>query len=262
MFSAHHLSPANLPSYVDELRRRRPPWVHGYPSLIAVVAAHLVATGTDLGYPVRWVTTGAENLLPQQRTVIEQAFGVTPRQHYGSTEAVAQLSECPLGRLHVDEDFAALECVADDAGRTRILGTNLSNPATPLIRYEVGDLVTLADTACSCGRPGRIVAALDGRQEDYVVTRSGARVAALNHVFKDLVRVREAQLVQDRAGHVTIRVVRGDGYSAADDDLLRREAAQRLGAEMEISIEHAEQLARTETGKLRLVVSRVGPAAG
>ena len=182
------MSPSNLPHYLGELRRSKPPWIHGYPSLIAVVASYVLETGYDLGYPVRWVTTGAENLLPQQRVLIERAFGVQPRQHYGSTEAVAQFSECPLGVLHVDEDFAAVEFVEDEHGCTQIVGTNLSNTATPLIRYEVGDLGMLSLERCPCGRPGRAVAALDGRQEDYVITRRGARVAALNHIFKDMVQ--------------------------------------------------------------------------
>lgn len=258
LFSAHHMSPRNLSYYVDELRRSKPRWIHGYPSLISVLASYLLETGNDLGYPVRWVTTGAENLLPQQRVLIERAFGVRPRQHYGSTEAVAQFSECPLGALHVDEDFAAVEFVEDDNGRTRIMGTNLSNLATPLIRYEVGDLGTLSAEACACGRPGRVVSTLDGRQEDYVVTRRGARVAALNHIFKDMVRIREAQLVQSRPGEVTIRVVRADDYSAADENMLLGEAAKRLGDDMEIRVEHASQLPRTTTGKLRLVVSEIG----
>lgn len=29
MFSAYHMSPENLRAYVDELRRRRLPWIHG-----------------------------------------------------------------------------------------------------------------------------------------------------------------------------------------------------------------------------------------
>ena len=37
MFSGYHMSPRNLGAYVDELRKRRPPWLHGYPSLLSFV---------------------------------------------------------------------------------------------------------------------------------------------------------------------------------------------------------------------------------
>ena len=127
-FSAYHMGPATLDAYVGELRRRRPPWLHGFSSLLSLLAHHVVDNDIDLGYPIRWVTVAAENLLPQQAAVIEQAFGVRPRQHYGMAEAVAHISECDAGRLHVDEDFAAVEFVPVGDNRFRIVGTTSPTP--------------------------------------------------------------------------------------------------------------------------------------
>src|SRR5690606_37537012 len=127
MFSAYHMSPENLRAYVDELRRRRLPWIHGYPSLLAVLAAYILDEGLDLGYSVRWITLGAENVLPQQVALLEMAFVVRHRQHCGMAEAVANISECELGCLHVDEDFAAVEFLPYPNGAgERVIGTNLS----------------------------------------------------------------------------------------------------------------------------------------
>src|SRR5712692_6242824 len=162
------MSPDNLDAYVCELRRRQPPWLHGYPSLLALVVGYMLERKIDLGYRVRWITIGAENLLPQQTELMQQALGVRPLQHYGMAEAVANISECEHGQLHVDEDFAAVEFLtgADGTGH-KIVGTNFSNWATPLLRYEMGDMATMSDRGCSCGRPGRVVAGIDGRLEDY-----------------------------------------------------------------------------------------------
>ena len=147
MFSAYHMSPMTLAAYVQELRRRRPPWLHGFPSLLSLLANYLLENHVDLGYLIRWVTTGAENLLPQQAVAIERAFGVRPRQHYGMAEAVANISECEQGSLHVDEDFAAVEFIPVGGNQFRVVGTNFTNPATPLIRYDLLDLVTIDDDA-------------------------------------------------------------------------------------------------------------------
>jgi phenylacetate-CoA ligase len=261
LFSAYHTSPPNLPHYVAELRRRRPPWLHGYPSLLAAVAAYVLESGDDPGYRVRWVTTGAENLLAHQADSIEQAFGVRPRQHYGMAEAIANISQCPEGRLHVDEDFAAVEFLPGEGGAHRIVGTNFTNPATPLLRYEIQDLARLDDRGCGCGRPGRTVASVDGRLEDYVVLRNGARVGRMDHVFKDLVRVREAQIVQERPGELTVRIVRGPGYSGADEEALRRELRKRVGEDTQLEVEYHPALERSANGKLRFVVSRAGGGA-
>jgi phenylacetate-CoA ligase len=260
LFSGYHMSQDNLPSYVAELRSRRPPWLHGYPSLLALLAAHVLETGADLGYSLRWVSTGAENLLPHQARLIERAFGVKPIQHYGLTEGVANFSECELGKLHVDEDFAAVEFIpldpAGDERVCRIVGTNFSNPATPLIRYESQDVATLEeDATCTCGRPGRVVERVDGRLEDYVVLRSGARVGRMDHIFKDMVNVVEAQIHQDTPGELTIRVVPGDNYSDADENQLRRETLKRVGEDTAVLIEYVSALPRSHAGKLRFVVS-------
>jgi phenylacetate-CoA ligase len=253
MFSAYHLNPETAPAYLEEMRRSGAKWIHGYPSMIALIASY--ALEYDAGLTARWVTLGSENLLPQQESLIERAFGVLPIEHYGMAEAAANLSMCPARRLHVDEDFAVTEFVPLGDGRHRVIGTNVSNPAFPLLRYDVGDFVTPGDDTCDCGRPGRVVERLDGRLEDYVITRSGVKLGRLDHIFKDLDRVREAQILQTRAGHMSVRVVRGRGFSDRDDRRLREEIAKRVGDEVEFEVEYVAALQRTGTEKLRFVIS-------
>jgi phenylacetate-CoA ligase len=206
---------------------------------------------------VRWVTLGAENALPRQVQLIELAFGVAPRQHYGMTEGVANASECPSGALHIDEDFAAVEFVRRPDGASSVLGTNITNLATPLIRYEVGDTVTPTDQLCPCGRAGRVVATFDGRQEDYIILPNGARVGRLDHLFKDMERIREAQIIQRQTDAVLVRVVQRPGFNATDETALRVEFARRLGPTIRVEIEYCDQLPRTKGGKLRFVVSEL-----
>lgn len=257
LFSGAHLREDRLPSYLAELRRRRPPWLHGYPSLLALLAEYLISHGEEPGFTVRTITTGAENLAPHQARQIERAFGVRPRQHYGMTEGVANISECEHGNLHVDEDYAAVEFLpAGSPGLYRVVGTNFTNPAMPLFRYEVGDHVRLAEGACPCGRGGRRIAQIDGRAEDYLELADGTRLGRLDHIFKDAVRIREAQIVQAEAGEMTVRVVRGPGYGPADEEGLAREIRFRVGTAMKTRIEYVEALERTGTGKLRLVINQ------
>jgi phenylacetate-CoA ligase len=173
-------------------------------------------------------------------------------------EGVANFSECEYGRLHVDEDFAAVEFLPAGAGSVyRVIGTNLSNPAMPLIRYDTGDLVRLTDENCPCGRWGRLVGRVDGRQEDYVVLRDGTRIGRMDHVFKDMVRIREAQIRQRQIGSIEVWVVRGTGYADGDERAMLREIGLRLGQDISVSVHYCERLPRTARGKLRLVVSEL-----
>ena len=257
LFSGYHLSPATMRLYVDELNRRRPPWWHGYPSILALLAGFVLETRSRLAYQPRWITIGAENLLSQQVDLIERAFGVRPIEHYGMAEACANVSQCPRGRLHVDEDFAATEFVPSPAGGCKVVGTNFTNPATPLLRYDAGDVVQPSDESCDCGLPGRTLRRIDGRKEDYVILRNGARLGRMDHIFKDLMAIREAQIYQNQPGVIIVRIVKNPSYTERFEGLLKAEFYKRVGDEAEVRVEYVDNIARTVTGKLRLVVSDI-----
>lgn len=259
LFSAYHLSAATAPAYLAEMRRVGAAWLHGYPSMLALLASY--ALEHRLRLRLKWVTLAAENALASQRDVIRAAFGVAPAEHYGLAEAVASCSECPRGRLHVDEDFAAVEFQPLGGDSFRVVGTNLSNPAFPLLRYDTGDVATVTGATCGCGRPGRVVDALDGRREDYVLTRTGTRLGRLDHIFKDMTRIREAQIRQAAPGRMTLAVVRGHGYGLDDERRLRRATLQRVGREMAFDVAYVDTLPRTANGKLRFVASTLAEGA-
>jgi phenylacetate-CoA ligase len=237
--------------FIDAMNRRRVPWMHGYPSCIAAFAEYVVESGRRLDYPLRWITTGSESLAPRQAQVIEQAFGVRPINRYGLNEAAANISEQTDGALYVDEDFAAVEIVDG-----RILGTNLANPAFPLIRYETGDAAAADGARDHRGR--RKVLALDGRSDDYVIRRDGARLGRLDRIFQDSVHVREAQIHQARIGEVTLRLVRRPGYTHDDERALLTVARAYLGADTAIDVAYVERTERAPSGKARLVVAAPG----
>jgi phenylacetate-CoA ligase len=263
-FSGFHMNAQNLPYYADQLRKAQVPWLHGYPSLLALLAAFLLDRNETIGYRLRSVTLMAENAMPHQISLITRAFGVAPRQNYGMAEGVANFSDCELGHLHVDEDYSAVEFIPTDDGSFRVIGSGYSNRAFALLRYDVGDRVRLASGPCRCGRPGRIVEDIDGRQEDYVVLHDGTRVSALNHLFKDVTGVREAQIYQSRVGEIFIRIVRNEQFGNRDEETLLREARSRLGMDTVITLTYLDSLKRTRAGKLRFVISDVeyGKSAG
>lgn len=259
LFSGYHLSPSTAGDYLTVLETYVPPWLHGYPSLLSLLASYLLERGKPLKNPPKIVTTGAENLLPQQRDVMAKAFGCPVRQHYGQAESVANISECPNGHLHIDEDFSFVELIPLDShpGTFRVIGTNWSNPAFPLFRYDTGDLVRCSEEVSSCSMTGRMVDSIDGRKEDCVILPNGARLGRLDHIFKDLTRIREAQIYQPERGTIIFKIVKGDGYGPEMERRLLDEARKRLGREVAIKVKYMASLERSRTGKLRFVVSEV-----
>lgn len=255
-FSGNHMSPRYLPFYIEELNRRQVPWLHGFGSTVTTLASFILETGQGLDYPVRWVTLGSEQVYPHQIEKIEAAFGIRPIQIYGMTEAVANVSEAPDGDLYVDEDFAAAEFLpTDEAGICDVVGTNLSNPIFPLVRYRVGDLAAPTGGEGANGR--RIVSRLEGRSDDYIIRPDGSRLGRLDILFRRMVNIREAQVLQKRAGEVHLRVAKGKDYAAADEAALLSVARKHIGSDMEISVDYVDAIDRTPSGKLRHVRSEL-----
>jgi phenylacetate-CoA ligase len=257
LFSGYHMNERSLEDYIKEIKKRKIEWIHGYPSLIALLANYIVDHNIKMDNIVKWITTGSENLLPHQRNIIRSAFNVNPRQQYGLTELVAHFSECEFGRLHVDEDFSAVEFIRNDEDNSyKIIGTNFSNLAMPLIRYETNDMAILANQ-CDCGRPGRVVDKIDGRHEDYIVLKDGTRHGRIAGIFKFMENIKEAQIYQKEPGKVIIKIVPSSSYSKKDDDILKENLKQRYQGKLDIIFEYKEMIERTQNGKLRFVISEI-----
>jgi phenylacetate-CoA ligase len=260
LFSTFHIGTETATAYFDEIRDREFTWLHGYPSALALLANLALDKGLQPPKSVETVTTGAETLFEHQRVSISDAFDADVFQHYGLAESVANISECPAGTLHVDEDFAYVELLEGENGRN-IVGTNWSNPAFPLLRYDTGDLATVSETACDCNYHGRIVESLDGRSEDYVVLPNGTKVGRLDHIFKDAEAVTEAQLYQPSVERLVFRIVPSSEFSETQEVEVRSKARERLGENIVFEFEYLDQVPRTDSGKIKFVVSEVTDAS-
>ena len=74
---------------------------------------------------------------------------------------------------------------------------------------------------------------------------------------KDMVNIREAQIIQEQTDRLRILVVRRNEYSDADEQQLRRELTTRLGDRMDIRIEYVPSIPRAKNGKFRAVISKI-----
>lgn len=102
-----------------------------------------------------------------------------------------------------------------------------------------------------------MLARIEGRVDDAVVTSDGRRVSRLTAVARGLSDIRYMQFVQERAGRLTVIVVT-DQHPLAEavrEEIVRRLVA-RLGTGMEIDVMQADEPERTARGKIRAVINR------
>src|SRR4029077_16015063 len=113
---------------------------------------------------------------------IEAAFGRHVLNNYATGECPFLTAGCLTDAgCHVNADWAILE-VVDDAYRpvpdgtpgSRVLVTNLANTVQPFIRYEVGDVVTMAARPCGCVSRVPRVELIEGREADVFRIRQGS----------------------------------------------------------------------------------------
>lgn len=258
--SIHHMTRQNMPMLVDYLQRRKVAYYSGYPSGLYLLASWLLEHQVALEHPPRITVTGAETVLPHQRRVIEQGLRTELTDQYGASEQCGNISECEHHRYHVDMEFGVVEFLPVPKlphNVRRIVCTGFRNPAMPLIRYDIGDVATLAQDPCPCRRQAPLVSAIDGRVESYVITPDGRQMGRLDFLFKDSAQISEAQLVQDAPDHLTVRIVRAPAYGRADEECLMRDMRKYLGEVIRIDLDYVSEIPREANGKFRQIVSSV-----
>lgn len=271
---------APVAELAETLGRFRPEILSGYASVIALLADEQLAGRLDIEPEV--VVTTSEVRTPEMERRIRAAWGSRPFNTYAATETGIIAADC--GRhagLHLMEDLVMVEIV-DERGRAvppgttgaRALVTNLANRTQPLIRLELGDLLTLSPDPCPCGRPFPLLAAIDGRSDDVLSLpgRSGERVAVhpltLRGPLTGVEELRQYRIVLDHDG-LTVEAVLATGLGAEAGHQSATEIARRLrdalrarGVEPPaISVRRVAAIERHPgSGKAKLVESRLGEA--
>ena len=260
--SSYHLAPEFVPAYLDALARYRVRHVIGYPSSLHAISRVIGERGgAHLG--LKAVVTNAEPLYAHQRESIEDAFACPVRETYGMVELVAGAGECADGQSHLWPEMGICEVRYADGllarvGSGELIATSLLDADMPLIRYRVGDTVSLgaSNDGCECGRTLPLLNDVEGRCDDVLYSRDGRPVGRLDPVFKAGLRVAEAQIIQESVDLVRVQVVPTSGFGQADGKAIQRGLCERLG-EVVVVVEPVRAIPRTSNGKFRAVISRV-----
>jgi phenylacetate-CoA ligase len=260
MLSSYHLSEAAAPAYLEALARFDPVVIQAYPSSIGFLAAWMLGAGAGYGgRSLRGIVTSSETLSEARRGEIERAFGCRVFDWYGQFERVAAIGTCERGRYHLLSDYSFVELLPAGEDVFELVGTGFGNLAMPLIRYRCGDLVrpASANARCACGRAFPLIEQVFGRMDDAVRTTDGRSIGRLDHIFKGVEGILEAQIRQDRLDAVTILVVPAPGTRGRTMDRLLGNARERLGERVAIEVRPVESIPRTRNGKFKGVVCNV-----
>ncbi|GAB5450537.1 MAG: phenylacetate--CoA ligase family protein [Halioglobus sp.] len=266
LLSAFEMSNANMLQFTQRLRELRPRMLFGYPSSIALLAKYASENGyrlRDLGTEVVFVTS--ERLYDHQREVIEECFGCPVANGYGGRDAGFIAHQCPQGGMHLTAEDIIVEIV-DEGGRVLPMGqkgeivvTHLRTGDFPFVRYRTGDVGSLSDDVCPCGRGLPLLGELEGRTTDFVHAADGTVLhgLALIYVMREIPEIEEFKIIQESLTRITIQLVVPDIDRKALETSISAQFQQRLGDAVVVQFEYVDRIPREASGKFRYVVSHV-----
>ncbi len=142
----------------------------------------------------------------------------------------------------------------------KLLVTDLSNRAMPLIRYQVGDVVVPSTRLCKCGRGLPLIERVEGRDADYVLTPAGHLISGISLTENFAVLIpgtAQVQIVQESVTLLRIRLVVDDAFG----DLSRRKIADLVrdtfGESVRHDVELVDAIPQEPSGKYRFCISKV-----
>lgn len=267
LLPAFEMSDARVDGFIARIRARRPRMLFGYPSAISHIALRAETRGVrldDLG--VRVVFCTSERLYDHQRELISRLFGCPVANGYGGRDAGFIAHQCPHGSMHITAEDIVVEII-DGEGRVlppgeagEIVVTHLATRDYPFIRYRTGDIGTLSEEACACGRGLPVLKDIQGRSTDFVVAADGTVLhgLALIYILRDLPQVRAFKIVQESRSLTRVLAVPEAGTAtAALTALIVDGFRRRLGATVDVEVDWVDAIPAEKSGKFRYVVSNV-----
>lgn len=259
---------APMAELVAELNQFRPTVLAGYPTALWMVANQ--KQQGKLNIAPRLLMSTSEWLDPTARATIECTFAAKLNDMYGASEFPFIAFTCKHGRLHLNQDWVILEPVDNSfqpvpPGQPShtVLLTNLVNRVQPILRYDLGDCVTLLPEPCPCGSVLPAIR-VEGRQDEILslATPQGGRIQllpmALATVVEETPGVVRYQIIQTAPEALSIRL---DAVSGADQAQVCQAAADRMQQYLagqglpSVRVLKSDQPPRRDpaTGKLRQV---------
>ncbi|MCK9316763.1 AMP-binding protein [Methanoculleus sp.] len=272
IMSSHQMTEEALPAYIDRIRRFRPRFIQGYPSTAVILARYMREHDIEPFPTVKAVLCGSENLYPWQRNLLAETFGCRVFSWYGNSEQTVLAGECEEStRYHIFPEYGIVELIGRD-GRPvegpgaagEVVATNLTNFVCPLIRYRTMDVAISAEGPCTCGRAYPLLEKVEGRLQEFIVTRGGhlISVTPINYESGAFENIRQFQMYQEEVGELIIKVVRKPTYTEEDTRQLTRELQWQLGDEVNVHVRFVDEIPRTRGGKFRYLIQELPISIG
>lgn len=235
------------------LQRKNIKLLTGMPSRLSEVARYIL--NNDVVLPRKKVIIAqSETLTNKDRRLIKKAYGVDPVTSYESHEFANIACECPEHKgLHVMMDAVIVETRDDKLTGSAII-TDLLNEVMPLIRYEIGDVITLQKTPCTCSRATQMMKKVEGRTNTYFVLPSGKKISGENVDSGALSSssIEQYQIHQEKDNSLTIHIILGKNKKVFEKQIIKKMKSKLENIPIRIKI--VKKIKKLHSGKRQTFV--------
>ncbi|OPY53025.1 MAG: hypothetical protein A4E48_00873 [Methanosaeta sp. PtaU1.Bin060] len=262
LVSPHHLSERLLPDIASAIQNFKPDYVHAYPSCLELLAGFLKLN--DIQIRTKGVFLASEEIYPGQIDLFSEVFKSPVFFHYGAVEQVLLGYGC-YNKGHINYHFhpfyGLAENFKDENGNFELVGTGFWNNTMPLIRYRTQDYGKISDeiSKCdNCGLSWPTLDKLDGRLQDYLITKYGSYYPATSVSIDKFIwnYVETFQFVQNTPGEVELHIIPRPSYDDEIEKNIFEAQRTKLSCWFDsIKIVKVNEITRTCAGKRRLVVT-------
>ena len=240
----------------DWLMREAPDYLLTYPNNLRALIELSENTGKKIP-GLRQVATMSEVLDPDLREECQSAWRVPLSDAYSAQETGPLALQCPdHPTYHVQSENVCMEILdADGApcgpgGVGRVVVTDLSNFASPLIRYAIGDYAEVG-APCPCGRGLPVLNRVMGRSRNMLRLPSGDQLWPKFGFprFPQVAPVRQSQVVQKTLDTLEVRLVTARPLVADEEKRLREMICEAVGFPFNVVFSYPDEIPRSASGK-------------
>lgn len=264
-YSTFHINQNYLKYYVENLMTYQPEYFVGFPSTMLDIAKYGIANNYDYPSSIKAIFPTAETVTQEMRKTIETFFKAKIYDQYASSEGAPFIFECINGNLHLELQSGVFEVLDENDKPTqsgRLVVTSFTNEGTPLIRYDIGDSLTLEDEnkTCSCGNNNPMVREILGRIDDYIYSPEIGKInlGNVSNTLKDTVGIMQFQAIQDELNKITVKlIIDKEEFSNTIEKKFIQNWRERIGNNMELVLEYVDEIPVEASGKFRIVKNNI-----
>lgn len=271
LLSAFDLSEENLDPYWQKIKTFRPVFFYGYSTVLTQLARFIKEKeGLAADLKVKAIFATGETLYQSSRELLKSVFNCPVAIEYGCSEVGGFAYECPEGGLHISAENVFVEFLNEKGQPVKpgevgeVVVTGLTNFYMPFIRYKIGDLGSLKDEICPCGRGLPLMELDTAKLEDVILTSKGKVFSSklfdyinLALMAKNIKGIRQFKVYQRSIDIFYVEMIKDSEFSNKAIEFFVKKMREFIGENIKINIEFVFKIPREKTGKLRYFVSEI-----